>query len=394
MGRIFKGDRVIWFVILFLSLISMLTVYSATGKLAFSANSEAGGNTTYYLIKQLIFISLGCVIMLFLVNVIPVKFYSWIAPFLLVITLIALFAALVQQKIEDKETPRTLSLWLISFQPAELAKIALIIFVAKVLSRSQTKETQKRGFYWAFGATAVISGIIFYGNASTAIMIFAVVMLLMLIGRVPLKYMLLIGTAGIVMLATVYFTADLFPQSFGRVHTVKERINDFIGISNGEEVSGTTQADYAKLAIYEGGLRGKGPGSSEVSNYMEAAYNDFIYSIIIEEYGFLGGIFVAFLFLVFLYRGVAIVRRSERTFPALMAAGFVLLLVLQAFINMGVSVGILPVTGQPLPWVGVGGTAMLFTATAIGIILTVSYRNNTKQESPIIINVPDDDIKM
>ena len=390
MGRIFKGDKVIWFVILFLSLISMLAIYSATGRLAFS---EADGNTTYYLIKQLKFILGGCGIMLFMVHVIPVKLYSWISPLLLILTFVALIMALVQHQISGSETPRSLNLKLFSFQPAELAKIALIVFAAKILSKSQSKETQKRGFWWVIIPAGAICGIIFYGNVSTAIMIFVVIVMLMLIGRTPMKYIFLTGSLLLAMLVAVYFTADYMPASFGRVHTVKERIDDFFGIG-GEEESGTTQDDYAKLAIYEGGFLGKGPGNSEARNYMAAAFNDFIYSIIIEEYGLAGGIFVTFLFLVFFYRGVAIVRSSERTFPALMAAGFVLLLVMQAFINMGVSVGILPVTGQPLPWIGVGGTSMLFTATAIGIILTVSYRNKAKQEGLIVINLPEDDVKM
>jgi cell division protein FtsW len=157
---------------------------------------------------------------------------------------------------------------------------------------------------------------------------------------------------------------------------------------------GTTQADYAKLAIYEGGMLGKGPGRSEVSNYMEAAYNDFIFAIIIEEYGMVGGIFVALLFLILLYRGVAIVRRSDRTYPAFLTTGLVLLLVFQATINMAVSVGAAPVTGQPLPWISMGGTSMLFTAISFGMILSVSYHNQRSKnvvEPPVMVDMPDED---
>lgn len=395
LGKIFKGDLVIWIVLLFLSLISMMTVYSATGRLAYR---EAGGQTAFYLIKQFCFIIAGCGLMAFLVNVVPVKLYSWIAPLALFTAVIALMAAFIQYKLDpSRETSRSLDLGFFSFQPAELAKIALVMFVAKVLAKRQkTGEGLKTAFYWIMGATAVVCGIIFFGNASTAILIFSCIMLLMLIGRVPLRYLGLTIAAGALLMILVYFTADYLPDWVGRVHTFKVRIDDFL---NGNEAleTGTTQADYAKLAIYEGGLLGKGPGGSEVSNYMEAAYNDFIYSIIIEEYGWGGGFVMVFLFLVLLYRGVVIVRRSERTFPAFLAAGMVLMLVLQAFINMAVSVGVIPVTGQPLPWVSVGGTSMLFTACSFGIILSVSYHNQKNKvvvEQPVQVNVPDEDAEM
>jgi len=390
--KIFKGDRIIWVVLIFLSLASMLIVYSATGRLAYR---EAGGHTAYYLVRQLIFILLGFGVMAFLVNFIPVKFYSWIAPLMLMLTILSLLAAVVQYKLDAaKPTPRSLDFGFFSFQPAELAKISLVMFVAKVLSKRQkTKEDLKKAFYWAMGATIIVCGIIFYGNISTSALIFGSIMVLMLIGRVPLKYLAMPVLAGVLLMLTIYFTADYLPQWAGRVHTFKERIDDFIYDDEQQEV-GTTQADYAKLAIYEGGLTGKGPGKSEVSNYMEAAYNDFIYAIIIEEYGWLGGFFVAFLFLVLLFRGVVIVRRSNRTYPAFLAAGMVLMLVFQAIINMSVSVGVIPVTGQPLPWISVGGTSMLFTAVSFGVILSVSYHNQKNKpvaEQPVMVNLPDED---
>jgi len=390
--KIFKGDRIIWVVLIFLSLASMLIVYSATGRLAYR---EAGGHTTYYLVRQFTFILLGFGVMAFLVNVIPVKFYSWIAPIMLMLTILSLLAAVVQFKLDPaKPTPRSLDLGFFSFQPAELAKISLVMFVAKVLAKRQkTEEELKKAFYWIMGATGVVCGIIFYGNISTSALIFGSIMMLMLIGRIPLKYLAMPVAAGILLLLIIYFTADFMPEWAGRVHTFKERIDDFI-YGDEQQAVGTTQADYAKLAIYEGGITGKGPGSSEVSNYMEAAYNDFIYAIIIEEYGWLGGAFVAFLFLILLFRGVVIVRRSNRTYPAFLAAGMVLMLVFQAMINMSVSVGVIPVTGQPLPWISVGGTSMLFTAVSFGIILSVSLhnqKNKPSEEQPVMVNLPDED---
>ncbi|MGV8136291.1 MAG: FtsW/RodA/SpoVE family cell cycle protein [Mangrovibacterium sp.] len=390
--KIFKGDRIIWVVLIFLSLASMLIVYSATGRLAYK---EAGGHTTYYLVRQLIFILLGFGVMAFLVNVIPVKFYSWIAPIMLLLTIFSLLAAVIQFKLDaSKPTPRSLDLGFFSFQPAELAKISLVMFVAKILAKRQkTDEDLKKAFYWIMGATGIVCGIIFYGNISTSALIFGSIMMLMLIGRIPLKYLVMPVAAGVLLLLLVYFTADYMPEWAGRVHTFKERIDDFI-YGDEQQALGTTQADYAKLAIYEGGLAGKGPGGSEVSNYMEAAYNDFIYAIIVEEYGWLGGAFVAFLFLILLFRGVVVVRRSTRTYPAFLAAGMVLMLVFQAMINMSVSVGVMPVTGQPLPWISVGGTSMLFTAVSFGVILSVSYHNQKNKPVPeqaVMINLPDED---
>ena len=392
LGKILKGDRILWVVLVFLSLISLLIVYSATGRLAYR---EAGGNTGYYLIRQLVFLLLGFGVMTFLVNVIPVKFYTYIASLMLMVTIVALLAAIVQYKLSPvKPTPRSLDLGFLSFQPAELAKISLVMFVAKVLAKRQkTKEDLKKAFYWVMGVSGVVCGIIFYGDISTSALIFGSIMVLMMIARIPAKYLLLTIGTGLALLTLLYFTADYLPEWAGRVHTFKERIDDFVYGDDNAEL-GTTQADYAKLAIYEGGMFGKGPGRSEVSNYMEAAYNDFIYAIIIEEYGLFGGFFVALLYLILLYRGVVIVRRSNRTYPAFLTAGLVLLIVFQAVINMAVSVGAAPVTGQPLPWVSMGGTSMLFTAVSFGAILSVSYHNQRNKqvvEPPVMIDMPDED---
>jgi cell division protein FtsW len=314
---------------------------------------------------------------------------------LLIITVGALLAAIIQYKLTpSKPTPRSLDLGFLSFQPAELAKISLMMFVAKVLAKRQkTEEDLKKAFFWVMGVSSVVCGIIFYGNISTSVLIFGSVMVLMLIARIPWKYLLITVGTGLLVLLLIYFTADYLPDWAGRVHTFKERIDDF-AFGDKQAELGTTQADYAKLAIYEGGMLGKGPGRSEVSNYMEAAYNDFIFAIIIEEYGMVGGIFVALLFLILLYRGVAIVRRSDRTYPAFLTTGLVLLLVFQATINMAVSVGAAPVTGQPLPWISMGGTSMLFTAISFGMILSVSYHNQRSKnvvEPPVMVDMPDED---
>lgn len=394
LAKIFKGDRTLWVVLIFLSLASLIIVYSATGKLAYR---EAGGNTVHYLIRQFVFILTGFGIMLFLVNIIPVVVYFKISPVLIGITIVALIFAYIQFKMTgnpDKETSRSLDLGFFSFQPSELAKIALIMFASRMLSKSQkTEEELKTAFWWVTGVSGVVCFLIFLSNISTAALIFLSVMVLMLIARVPFKLFSMLAGVGILLGVLLFFTADYLPKSFGRVHTFKERIVDFTK-GDAHALTGTTQADYAKLAVFEGGMFGKGPGNSEVSNYMEAGYNDFIYAIFIEEYGFVGGIALLLLYLILMFRGVIIVRRCDRTFPAFMVAGLVVLMVFQAFINMAVSVGAAPVTGQPLPWVSMGGSSMLFTAVSFGIILAVSshnQKNKAAAEQLVVVDVPNED---
>ncbi|MFY9154313.1 MAG: FtsW/RodA/SpoVE family cell cycle protein [Prolixibacteraceae bacterium] len=397
LAKIFKGDRTLWVVLIFLSLISLVIVYSATGKLAYR---EASGNTSYYLIRQVVFLLLGFGIMLFLVNIVPVVIYFKISPVLIGITILALVVAIIQYKLTgnpSKETSRSLNLTFFSFQPAELAKISLVMFASRLLSKAQrTDEELKIAFYWITGVSAAVCFLIFLSNFSTAALLFFTIMVLMLIARVSMKYILALVGIGALAVFLIYSAASIFPDSIGkvgRIQTVKGRIDDYIHGDN-DASKGTTQADYARLAVFEGGMFGKGPGNSEVSNYMEAGYNDFIYAIFIEEYGFVGGAFLALLFLILLFRGVIIVRRCDRTFPAFMVAGLVLLLTFQAFINMAVSVGAVPVTGQPLPWVSMGGSSMLFTAASFGIILAVSS-NNQKTTAPaeqlVVVDTPNED---
>ncbi len=394
LAKIFKGDRTLWVILIFLSLVSLVIVYSATGKLAYR---EANGNTLYYLIRQVVFILTGFGIMLLLVNILPVVVYFKISPFLIGVTIVALIMAIIQYKLTgnpSKETSRSLDVAFFSFQPAELAKISLIMYASRMLSKAQrTEEELKQAFYWVTGVSGVVCFLIFLSNFSTAALIFITILVLMLIARVSYKYILSLVGIGILGVLLVYFTADFFPESAGRVHTVKGRIDDFLKGDN-DAVAGTTQADYARLAIFEGGMLGKGPGNSEVSNYMEAGYNDFIYAIFVEEYGFVGGAFLALLYLILLFRGVIIVRRCDRTFPAFMVTGLVLLMTFQAFINMAVSVGAVPVTGQPLPWVSMGGSSMLFTAASFGIILAVSANNQKNKEAAnpvVVVDTPNED---
>jgi cell division protein FtsW len=393
--KYFKGDRVIWIVLMFLSLLSLLIVYSATGALAYRVH---GGNTMHYLVRQVFFIGAGLGVILLMVNVIPVKFYSIAANYLLYISILLLIAAVVLKFAGIlKGTGRTFNLGIFSFQPAELAKIALILFTAKVLGKKQkTTQDLSAAFKKIMIFTGLVCGLILLSNFSTSALIFATIISMMFVGRIPIRYMLLVFAAGVAILFAIYKLADFVPDSVGRIHTIQGRIERFIhGDPNSEQ--GVTQADYAKLAIYSGGIFGKGPGQSDVSNYMAAAYNDFIFAIIVEEYGLIFGAGVIFLYLIFFFRGIIIVRKSKRTFPAFVVIGLSLVMVYQAMINVGVSSGVLPVTGQPLPWISLGGTSLLFTSIAFGCILSVSHQNEIDSETepkPIQVNAPDEDEEM
>jgi cell division protein FtsW len=394
-SKIFRGDRVIWIVLLLLSLLSLLIVYSSTGALAYR---QASGNTMHFLVRQLFFLGMGLALMLAMVNFLSVRLYAILANLLIYVS-IGLLLVAVGLKVTGitAGSGRTLDLGFISFQPSELAKISLIFFAAKVLGKNQnSREELKRAFFIIIGHAAVVCGLIFISDFSSAALLFATILVMMFVGRIPLKYLFLVVATGIGLIVMIYFVADQFPSSPTRIHTIKGRIDRFVH-GDPDAETGITQADYAKLAIYEGGILGKGPGRSDVSNYMAAAYNDFIFAIIVEEYGLLTGIGVIFLYLIFFFRSVVIVRRATRTFPAFLVTGLTMVLVFQAMINIGVSAGVLPVTGQPLPWVSLGGTSLLFTSVAFGCVLSVSYQNQINREiqkPPVQVNMPDEDYEM
>jgi cell division protein FtsW len=379
--NLIRGDKIIWTVILLLSMLSLLIVYSATGALAFR---QQEGNTFYFLIRQMIFLGLGLGIMVVMIKVVPVKVYSILSKALVIISICVLLLALGLKMLGlpgVSPSGRTLYLGPISFQPAEFAKLALIMYTAKILGMEQgSDEGLIHAFWKIIIVTGIICGIIMLSNFSTAALLFATVMSIMFIGRIPVRYLALVVVAGILMVAAIYLLADKVDNLPDRFYTIHGRIERFFCGDKGAE-KGITQADYAKLAIYEGGLIGKGPGNSDVANFMAAAYNDFIFAIIIEEYGFLGGLILMLLYLIFFFRGILIVKKANRTFPAFLVAGLVLIFVYQAMINMGVSSGVFPVTGQPLPWISLGGTSLLFTSIAFGCILSVSYQNQKDSKS-------------
>jgi cell division protein FtsW len=356
-----QGDRVIWAVVFILSLISILVVYSSIGTLAFKRSVSP----EKYLITHTLHILIGLGAM-WLAHRVDYRYYSrlsriglWISVPLLIYTF--------TNGTSINDAARWISIPIIntSFQPSDFASLVLIINLASMLSKRQQniddiKESLIPILFWC----GLICGLIALTNMSTAVLLLLTCMLIMFIGRVPMKYLAMLLFVGVLFGALAF--------KFGvRGGTVVTRINDFIGYVQGTKEL-PFQAQHAHIAVATGGLTGKGPGNSDQRNILPHPYSDFIYAIVVEEYGLLGGGFVLVLYLILLHRGMKAAYNSERAFAGLLSAGLSFDLVCQAMINMGVVVGLGPITGQPLPLISMGGTSMVFTGLAVGIILSVS----------------------
>lgn len=362
-----KGDLVIWMVVLILSVFSLLAVYSSTATIAYK---ERMGNTEYYLFKHLLLMAFGLALMYY-AHRINYKYYSRIAQILLWITVPLLIVTyFVGSNVNDAIRWVRLPGINLTFQSSDLAKLALIMYTARMLSKKQEVIDD----FWKatlpiLGPVLLICMLIFPANFSTAAVLFASCALLMFIGRMNIKHLL--GVIGTLLLAVALFllVCKTFDLDIFRVQTWLTRIETFI---HGGDSNEDFQSQQAKIAVATGGLFGKGPGNSDQKNFLPNPFSDFIFAIIVEEYGSLGGIVLIFLYLLLLYRSIRIVIRSPKAFGALLAAGLSFSLVLQAFINMAVAVNLFPVTGLTLPQVSMGGTSLWFTSIAFGIILSVS----------------------
>ncbi|MDX5420764.1 MAG: FtsW/RodA/SpoVE family cell cycle protein [Hymenobacteraceae bacterium] len=353
-----KGDAVLWGIVFAFSLISVLVVYSATGTLAYK---KMEGNTEYFLFKHSFLILIGLAFM-WGAHKINYRYYSklslvalWVSAPLLVITYF------YGSNINEASRWITIPVINQTFQPSDLAKLALISYLASMLSKKQQMlDDFKRTLVPIFGWTVITCGLIAMSNTSTAVLLFLTCLLLMFIGRVPLKYL-----GAVVLLGFVVGGAGLI---FGqRLDTAISRVEDFI---DPEQTSFQLEQSY--IAIATGGVVGKGPGNSDQRDILPHPYSDFIYAIILEEYGLIGGVAVLFLYLALLYRGLVTVSKSNGAFGGLLSAGLSFSLVIQGMINMGVAVGLGPVTGLPLPLLSMGGTSLIFTGISLGIILSVS----------------------
>jgi cell division protein FtsW len=361
-----KGDKVIWMVVILLSIFSILAVYSSTGTLAYKYRE---GNTLYYLMKHVIII-FGGFILMYLVHLVKYTYYSRIFQILLYITVPLLILTLIFG-LDLNEAKRSLPLpFNLSFETSDLAKLTLIIYLARLLSKKQEViKDFKSAFLPIMIPVIIICGLILPANLSTAIMLFVTSLVLIFIGRVNFKYiMILVGTMTVLMAIFILVLVNLPGENQGRLWTWQSRVEKFVNPDEGENY----QIEQSKIAIASGGLIGKMPGNSTQRNFLPHPYSDFIFAIIAEEYGLIGAILLVFLYMILLFRAVKIVTKIPKNFGAFVTIGIAFGLVFQALINMGVAVNLLPVTGQPLPLVSMGGTSIWFTCIGLGIILSVS----------------------
>jgi cell division protein FtsW len=366
-NKLLQGDRVIWMVVILLSLLSLLAVYSSTGTLAYKYQE---GNTVYYMVKHLIILAMGFVLMI-LSHKVKYTYYSRIFQVVLYISILLLILTLIIG--EDKnDAKRALELpFGLTFQASDLAKLTLIIYLARILTKKQdVLHDFKSLFLPVMLPIMVVCALILPANLSTAVMLFVTSLVLLFIGRI--RWLNILKLIGIVVAAFILYIGILMllPENKqGRLKTWENRIEDFFA---GKDSPEEDQVIQAKIAVVSGGLFGKMPGNSTQRNFLSHPYSDFIFAIILEEYGLIGGSFVVLLYMILLFRSVRIVIKSPRTFGAFLTIGVAFSLVFQALINMGVAVNLLPVTGQTLPLVSMGGTSIWFTSLSIGIILSVS----------------------
>ena len=390
-----KGDRVIWAAVVLLTLVSMLVIYSSTGTLAYRLSRSAES----YLFKQFAFTAIGLFIIYFAHRV-NYTLYSRIAVILFMLSIPLLIYTLFFGA-EINEGTRWIKLPIINltFQTSDLARLALFMYLSRQLSRSQDDiKDFKKGFLPLIVPVIIICGLIAPANLSTALLIGATSLILMFIGRVSVKHIaMVIGVALIPILILVAIAFGFYNKEehqpkelpsilrVGRIPTWVKRIQDF-AYADKEETA--YQVQQAKIAIAKGGWLGLGPGNSEQRNFLPHPYSDFIYAIIIEEYGIVGGIVILFIYLLFLFRSIRIFKKCPFAFGAFLSLALSFTLVIQALVNMAVNVNLFPVTGVRLPLVSMGGSSFLFTCMSIGIILSVA-RNAEKMEGKTVAAVND-----
>ncbi len=384
-GERTKGDKVIWALVILLVLASLLVVYSATGSLAYKLYR---GNTEVYLFKQITFIILGMAVIYFAHRV-NYTIWSKVAYFLFVIS-IPLLAYTLFFGVKMNEGSRWIRLPIINMtmQTSDLAKLALFMYVSRQISKRQnTIKNFKQGYLPLIIPVGIVCALIAPANLSTALLLGASCLLLFFIGRANTKHLLITVGIACIPIVILIFAAVVRHNSagdeltgskktssglFARADTWINRVEGFMYGSKQSIDDDAYQVTQAKIAIAKGGLVGVGPGNSTQRDFLPQAYNDFIYPIIMEEYGLIGGAFILFIYLVFLWRSIRIFKRCPYAFGAFLALGLSFTLVIQAVANMAVSVNLFPVTGVTLPLVSMGGSSFLFTCFAIGIILSVA----------------------
>ena len=365
-----KGDKTIWAIVAALAIFSFLPVYSASTNLVYVAGK---GSTLGYLLKHAILLVMGFVIV-YTTHKIPYRYFSGLSVLMLPVVILLLIYTLTQGTVIDGANA---SRWIsipfigIGFQTSTLAAVVLMMYVARYLARNKEKEiTFKESFIYMWLPVGFVLALILPANFSTTAITFVMVIVLCFLGGYPLKFIASILGVGILSLALFILTAKAFPDAMknSRINTWSSRIENF---ASGESED-NYQAEKAKIAIASGEIYGKGPGKSVQKNFLPQSSSDFIYAIIGEEFGLIGAILIIFFFLGLLFRFVIIATKSITIFGTLLCLGVGLPIIFQAMINMGVAVGLFPVTGQPLPLISTGGTSIWMTCFAIGIVLSVS----------------------
>lgn len=393
--NIFKGDKVVWIIFLCLCLISVVEVFSASSTLIYDS-----GNHWAPITRHASFLAGGALVVIFFHNV-PYRWFQLLPRLLLPLAGIFLILLLVFDNLhlggllvieKTNEAGRWVKLLGIPFQPSEFAKMGVIIATAYYLSRGQNEKGASPKAFWQILRVAGITCLLILPeNYSTAALLFMVVYMMMIVGRIQARKLLALGAlllaAALLFVGFLFVTPDSSLEKIPLGHrftTVKGRIADFV---SSEEVppskyniSDNAQVGHARIAVATSGILGKGPGNSVQRDFLSQAYSDFIFAIIIEELGLLGGGFVVFLYLWLLIRCWRIANKCERTFPAFLVLGIGLILVTQAMFNMMVAVGLAPVTGQPLPLISRGGTSTIINCVYIGLILSVSRYNIEQQQ--------------
>lgn len=416
-SNIFKGDKVIWMVFFFLCIVSAVEVFSASSELTYK-----GGNYLAPMLKHIGILFVGVMLMVVTLNI-QCKYFKIATPFLLALSVLTLLWVQVAGH-STNNASRWLSLFGIQFQPSEIAKGALVLATAQILAATQTdRGAEPRAMKYIFGMATPIVGLIMLENLSTAALLCVVLFLMMFVGRVPGRQMwrlVAVVVVGIITMVSIIMIVgkdteqDAHQQTltevvdqdgkhvqeqeeksgggiFHRFDTWKSRIDKFLDhkeISPNEvDLDKDAQTAHANIAIASCNVIGKGPGNSVERDFLSQAFSDFIYAIIIEETGIEGAFFVALLYIILLFRAGRIANRCDNNFPAFLAMGLALLLVTQALFNMCVAVGLVPVTGQPLPLISKGGTSSIINCIYIGVILSISRsaKKNAKAKDKMML---------
>ena len=384
-----QGDKTLWAVLILLAGFSFLPVYSAASNLAYVSGS---GNTFNYLFKHFIHLSLGFTFM-YLMQKIPYHYFRGISILMIPVVIVLLLYTIFQPSVTDSltNTNRWIKIPFVgfTFQPSTLAGVILMIYVSRYLAKIKDIDVRfSQTILPLWIPTLFILLLILPANFSTTAIIFSMVILLCFVGGYPIKHLLGIVLSGILVLSIFILTIKAYPGIFpNRVDTWKSRIENFV---NKENTTENYQIEKAKIAIATGGVRGLGPGKSVQKNFLPQSSSDFIFAIIIEEYGLIGGLFLLTVYVLFLLRIIIISNKAESVFGSLLVIALGVPIVFQALVNIGVSVELFPITGQPLPLISSGGTSIWMTCIAIGIIQSVRNGsgiqiNNIEEDSPLDI---------